>query len=466
MRLSKLIEKLRHTRPINLLHKSAILALAVIMMTTQTAQAGGLIRDAETEELIKEYARPILKVAGLGSHGIQIHLISDKSFNAFVVDGQNMFMHVGTLLRSKTPNQVIGVLAHETGHISGGHLSRLRSQMKQARSASLMLQLLGLAALAAGAATGGGSGGDIGEAGSAIIYGGQTAVQRTVLAYRRNQEAQADQAAVTYLNATNQSAAGMIETFEYFADQGLASLRYVDPYVQSHPMPQQRISNLREIAAASPHYSKKDSPKLQLRHDLMRAKLAGFLEHPQTTFRKYPQSNQTLPAKYARAIATYRGSGIKAALPNLDELIRLMPNNAYFYELKGQFLAETGNIRASVAPLRKAVTLAPKSGLIRIMLAQSLMKLGQKASVKEAIQQVKKAIVRERQTSQGYRVLAEAYGRTGQTSLAQLASAHRYLYEGKFSLAKQQAKRAKAKFKRGTPNWLQADDILRFEPPK
>lgn len=446
----------------------AVFSAALIMFSSiaaQNALAAGLIRDAETEDLIKTYAKPIFKVAGLGSHGIQIHLVSDKSFNAFVVDGQNMFMHVGTLLRSETPNQVIGVIAHETGHIAGGHLARLRSQIKQAKSASLMLQLLGLAALAAGAATGGSSN-DLGEAGSAIIYGGQSVVQRTVLGYRRTQESQADQAAVTFLNATHQSAVGMLETFEYFADQGLASLRYVDPYVQSHPMPQQRISQLRNLAENSPYYNKKDSPELVARHNLMRAKLTGFLEHPQTTFRKYPKSDQTLPAKYARAIATYRGSGIKAALPQLNALIAAQPNNPYFYELKGQFLSETGNISASIAPLRQAVQLKPDAGLIRIMLAQSLLHSGDNKLLDEAIVHLRKAIGQENATPQGYRILADAYGRKGMTANAQLASAHRYLYEGKFSLAKQQAKRAKAAFKTGTPSWLQADDILRFEPPK
>lgn len=446
----------------------AVMCTALLLFTTiasSSAQAAGLIRDAETEALIRDYAGPILKVAGLGSHGIRIHLVNNKSFNAFVVDGQNMFMHVGTLLRSETPNQVIGVIAHETGHISGGHLARLRNQIKQAKSASLMLQIIGIAALAAGAVAGGGGGNDIGEAGAAVLYGGQSVVQRTVLAYRRTQESQADQAAVTFLNATRQSSKGMIETFQYFADQGLASLRYVDPYVQSHPMPQQRITQMRDLAISSPYYDAADSPSLQLRHNLMRAKLTGFLEHPQTTFRKYPKSDQTLPARYARTIAHYKKSGIKAALPGLENLIASQPRNPYFHELKGQFLFEKGFARKAVPSLKKAVSIAPKANLIRIMLGQAMLATGDKRQIDGAIKQLRKAIGQENTTADGYRVLAEAYGKKGRTADAQLASAHRYLYEGKFSLAKQQAKRAKASFKTGTPSWIQADDILRYQPP-
>lgn len=445
---------------------TAISFAAASLLPRPALAAGGLIRDAETEELIRDYARPILKVSGLGSQGIRIHLVNQKSFNAFVVDGQNMFMHVGTLMRSETPNQVIGVISHELGHIAGGHLARLRKQIRQAQSASLMLQILGIAAMAAGAVTGGTSGGDLGDAGAAVIYGGQSVVQRTVLSYRRNQESQADQAAVSYLNATRQSSKGMIETFQYFADQSLASLKYVDPYVQSHPMPQQRIAQLRELARTSTYFEKLDKPSLVQRHNLMRAKLTGFLESPQTVFRKYPKSDQSIAALYARAIATYRGSGIKKALPLLDTIIKNDPRNPYFQELKGQFFFEKGYAKQGVPYLRKAVSLAPKSNLIRIMLGQALLATGNNNLIDEAIGHLRKAIVVENTSPDGYRILADAYGRKGLTANAQLASAHRYLYEGKFSLAKQQAKRAKAAFNRGSPSWILADDILRFNPPR
>ena len=246
------------------------------------AQVISFIRDSETEELLRDYARPILKAAGLDSREIAVHIVKQDSFNAFVVDGRNMFINYGTLMKSDTPNQVIGVIAHETGHIAGGHLAGLRQAATGARTAALMAQVLGILIAGAGIAAGGG--GDVGAAGAGILYGGQTAAQRTLLSYRRGQESAADQAAVDYLNATHQSARGMLKTFEYFADQALTSLQLADPYMQSHPMPQQRIVQLRDLASASPYYNAKDSPALQLRHDLVRAKLSGFLENPQIVF--------------------------------------------------------------------------------------------------------------------------------------------------------------------------------------
>lgn len=439
-------------------------ALAVsVVLGTRPALAAGLIRDAETESLIRDYAKPIFNAAGLGSHGVKIHLINSRSFNAFVVDGQNMFFHVGTLMKSSTPNQVIGVLAHETGHISGGHLSRLRQAVAGARSASLMLQIIGLAAMALGAASGSGSAGQIGMG---TLYGGQAAAMRTILAYRRAEESSADQAALSFLNATKQSARGMLQTFQFFANQGMTSLSNVDPYLQSHPMPQQRIVQLRQLARTSPYFDRRDPPELQLRHDLMRAKLTGFLDNPRTVYNKYPQNDQSLPARYARAIATYKRSGVRPFLPKIDALIAAHPNNPYFLEVKGQFLFESGKARQAIPSLRKAVDLAPREGLIRIMLAQAMLAGGQKADVDPAIKHLRKALVRENTSALGYRQLASAYAKKRKISLAELASAQAYFYEGDLKLAKIQAKRAKAKFRPGTPSWIKADDILSFQPPK
>lgn len=444
--------------------KGIAVFLALLILAVHTpARAAGLIRDAEIENLVRDYAQPVFRAAGLSSQNIRIHLVSDRTFNAFVVDGQNMFIHVGTLMRAETPNQVIGVIAHEAGHIAGGHLSRLRQAASRARSASLMMQILGIAAMAAGAAAGGSA--DLGKAGMGVIMGGQGMAQRSILAYRRAEESSADQAAISYLNATGQSARGMLETFRHLADQGLGSLKYVDPYVQSHPMPQQRIVQLRELAKSSPHYDKKDPPKLQARHDMMRAKLSGFLDSPKTVFNKYPENDQSMPAKYARTIAVYRQSGVESFLPRVNALLNEEPNNPFFLELKGQFLFKSGKPGQAIPPLRKAVELAPQKGLIRILLGQALLAAGNDAYVQEAIDHLRYAVAREDTSAQGYRQLANAYGRKGAISQAELASAHAYLYEGKIDLAKKQAERAKARFKRGSLNWIKADDIINFKPP-
>jgi len=443
----------------------ALLSFSVVTSSVAPAYASGLIRDAEIESLLRDYARPIFKVAGLSQQNIQIHLIGQRSYNAFVVDGHNMFFHVGTLMKSDTPNQVIGVIAHETGHIAGGHLSRLRQTLSNARSTSLMLRVLILAATAAGAA----AGANVGAAGAGALLGTEGIAQRHVLSYRRAEEASADQAAMSYLNATGQSAQGMLDTFAYLADQGIGSLKYADPYVQSHPLPQQRVAQLRDLARKSPYFKKRDSFELRARHEMMRAKLSGFLDNPQTVLNRYPITNQSIPALYARAIASYRRSGIRAFIPQINALITAIPNNPYFHEIKGQFLFKSGEIEASLAPLNTAVKLAPEEPLIRILLAQALLAKAQNsgqaksATVDQVVSHLRKALLKERCSAVGYRQLATAYGLRGDTAQAMLASAYAYQYEGKDQLANRQATDAKKAFSPGSSNWLRADDILKLK---
>ena len=444
---------------------SVIFTILFSITATQTAHAiRGIIRDAETENLINDYAQPIFEVANVGSQNIKIHIIGDRRFNAFVIDGQNMFIHVGALMKTKTPNQLIGIIAHETGHIAGGHLAGLRRKISKSQGTALVCQVLGILATTAAAATG--QSGSITSLGTAAIGGCGNLLQRSILSYRRAHESAADQAAIAYLEATKQSGLGMLETFEFFADQGLASLKYVDPYVQSHPMPRDRIAQLRNLVENSSYYDKEDSPKLQLRHDLMRAKIIGFMNNPLSVFRQYPASDQSLPGQYARAIAYYHQGNLKKSIQGLNKLIAQQPKNPYFYEAKGQFLFEKGQARASIPSLTKALSLAPKENLIRILLSEALLATGDKKYVNQVIKHLKIALVHENTSAHGYRLLAQAYGQKGLIPQARLASAHRYLYEGKINDAKTQAKWAKKQFKRGTAAWLQADDIINYQSPR
>jgi len=453
--------------------RTALVALVVGSLISTSVSAKGIIRDSETESLIRDYAKPIFRVAGVGSQNIRIHIVNDRNFNAFVVNGQNMFIHAGTLMTADTPNQVIGVIAHETGHITGGHLARLRSQMARAKSASLMLQLLGIAAMAGGAMAGVPG---AGQAGMGVAMGGQRAALVSLLTYRQTEESSADQAAMTFLNATKQSGRGMLETFEVLAEK-LRGIRGINPYLMTHPLPQTRITQLRQLVEQSPYYDNKDPPELQFRHDLIRAKLSGFLDKPEIAFNRYPPSDTTLPSVYARAIATYRQSGVDAAMPLLNQLIAEQPNWPYFYELKGQFLFESGRGAEAIGPLKKAIELAPHEALIQIMYAQAMLGTEDNQYLDEAIRNLRQALVRETASARGYRQLASAYARKANLARAggakrsfmaraSLASAEAYFYEGRLKLAKEQAKRAKVGLPEGSPNWIRADDILAFRLPE
>jgi predicted Zn-dependent protease len=420
-----------------------------------------VIRDTEMEQLLRDYAQPILRAAGLAQQNVRVVVLGDRSFNAFVMDGRHIFINAGALFDAKTPNEIIGVFAHETGHLAGGHLSRLREQLATAQTASIIAMLASVGAMVAGSR----AGGSIGNVGAAAIMAPQSAIQRSLLAYVRTQEDQADHAGVKFLNATGQSPRGMLELFKRLSDESLFNSRYIDPYLQSHPMPAERVAALEQIAKASPNWDRKDAPELQLRHDMMRAKLSGFMEAPDTVARRYPLGDHSLPARYAHAISAYRHSDARQAIAQIDGLIQAQPNNPYFYELKGQALLEGGHPAEAVAPLRHAVQLSNRAPLIEIMLAQALIATNNKAVAEEAAELLRFAISREPDAPEAYSQLAMAYGRKGDIANADLASAQAAFTRGDLATARQLATRAKTRLKIGSPAWVRADDIVNVKPP-
>ncbi len=424
------------------------------------AQALPIIRDAEIEQLLRDYSQPILRVAGLGQRNIHVVIINDRSFNAFVVDAKRIFINAGALMDAETPNQIIGVLAHETGHIAGGHLSKLRAELANAQTMAILAMLLGLGAAAASAASRGGVGGNP----AAAIIGPQSVIMRSLLAYQRQQEEQADRAGVNFLTLSGQSAKGMYDTFKRFADQQLFASRYIDPYVQSHPMPAERIVALAEVAKTNPYWDKKDPPELQLRHDLARAKLHGFIDRPEALQGHYPLHDTSLPARYARAISNYRHSDLRNALAQIDSLIQAQPNNPYFYELKGQALVESGNGREALAPLRRAISLAPDPTLIHVLLGQALLATNDNQLADDAVNNLRAAVQADSEIPDAFDHLAIAYGRKGDLAQADLASAQAAFSRGNMPTARQLASRAKGRFPIGSPGWVRADDIASYKP--
>jgi len=438
----------------------AIIALSVSGMQPASAQSRAEIRDAEIEALLRDYTTPIFRAAGLSTNAIDVVLIRNSAINAFVAGGQRIFIHTGLLTEADTPNEVIGVLAHETGHIAAGHLVRMREEIARAKVTSIITAMLGAAAAAGGALSGNS---DATTAGVAILQGSQGVGKRSFLKYARGQEAAADQAAVRYLEATGQSSKGMLRLFERLSDQLLVSIRNIDPYAISHPLPRERITLLERLAKSSRYFEREDTPSLQLRHDLMRAKLVAFLGRPGTISRKYKFSNDSLPARYARAISTYRSAGVKRAVREIDALIKEIPDYPYFWELKGQALLEAGHPQQALKPLIQAVNLAPKQPLLRILLSQAMLQTGKKAQIDPAIKQLRLALQTEQRSSFAFKLLASAYSKKGQKSRAQLYTAQEMLIRGRLDRAVIFAKRARDGLKRGAPEWIAADDIVNLK---
>jgi predicted Zn-dependent protease len=448
---------------------AAIFMVATLLLASfvpahaQSGSKPALIRDAEIEGLMRLYTRPILKAAGINPASVKVYLINDSRINAFVAGGQRIFINTGLLVRAKTPNEVIGVLAHETGHIAGGHLARMGVELEHASVTSIIGMLVGVAAIAGGAIAGDPN---AGKAGQGVFLGAQGLAQRNFFAYQRSMEASADQAALKYLGSTGQSAKGMLTLFEKLASESIATILTADPYVMSHPMPLDRIRNLEEKAKKSPYFDKPDAPELMLRHRLMQAKLTGFLESSQAVMQRYPSSDGSLPARYARAIALFRRGDIAQSIPIIDSLVKDLPQNPYFWELKGQALLENGRAAEGVTPLKEAVRLLPNNGLIQILLAQALIDTEDTANAKQALKMLRLAQKTEREQPVIYKYMARAYGLTGDNARAELSTAEAALLSGDRKLAMDKAKSAQARFKTGTPEWTRANDILTFASRK
>lgn len=434
-----------------------------MVVTPASAQRGRLplIRDAETETLLKDYAKPIFKVAGISNSEPEIILVNDKSFNAFVPDSRRMFINIGVLMEAETPGEVIGVVAHETGHIAGRHLVRLRSAAANAQIVSVIGMILGAGAAAAGAAAGSSQ---AASGGAAAALGAGSVGKRSLLSYQRGEEAAADRAALKYLNATGQSARGMLKTFERMSEQQMFTRKFADPYAQSHPMAQERYNGLLNEAQKSKYFDQPDDYVLQYRHDLVRAKLFAYTSHPSATLRAYPRSDKSPAAQYARAIAAMKSRG-KGAVKEIDALIRTQPNNPYYYELKGQALLEGGDPKGAIAPFRKALSIKPNEPQFMVWLGYALVGANNPSYLPEAEKVLKRAIQRDPNSGVAYSQLAIAHGRQGERAEADLATAKGLMVSGDFQAARRYAARAQKSLKRGSPAWLQADDIVAYKPP-
>lgn len=437
---------------------SALIGLGLLLPAPAEAQSISFVRDAEIEQLMKEYSAPVFRASGINAAATRIILVGSRDFNAFVASGRKVFINVGVLMESTTPNQVIGVLAHEAGHIAGGHLFRLRQELERAQILAIAGTLLGAGA-AVGSARSGGVSAD-GIAPTGLILSGQEFARRTLLAYQRSEEQAADKAALRYLNQSGQSAKGMIETFERFASDSLFRRVGSDPYLQSHPSAPERISALKEEAAKSPHFGKGDSLQFKARHEMAKGKLYGFLARPDELSRRYQPSDNSLPARYARAISAYRFGSPGAAQAQIDGLIRAQPNNAYFWELKGQAHLETGRPREAVVALRRAVQLAPGQPLIRGLLGHALVSTGDRKDAEAAVKELTTVTQRDPETPEHFQHLARAHGTLGNEGLAALASANASVLSGKQEDARRLARRAQTLLPAQSAGWQRADEII------
>ncbi len=428
--------------------------MVLLFATTVPAAAQSILRDAETEALLQDMVDPIVEAAGLDAGSVKVYLVNDNSINAFVATGQRIYIHTGLIAESDNANQVQGVMAHELGHIMGGHSIRIYEGATNAMRISLLTTLAGIAAALAGG----------GEAAMAAMALGQQAATSNFLSFSRTQEASADAAAVAYLSGAGITGRGALEFFgklqNYEFRRGISQDQDQE-YGRTHPLSGNRISALRGDFEADAAWDRPSDPQIEERFRRIKAKLYGFQATPERTLAAYPPYLTGIPARYARAYAYHNDARMDQAMAEADALIAVEPDNPYFLELKGQILLESGHPEQALPPLRRAVELTNSDPLIAPMLGHALVATENPAYLPEAEQVLRAAVGRDRENPFAWYQLGVVYGQRGDFPRAQLASAEQQVLSGNFHGAFANAGAAESSLPTGSPDWIRAQDIGR-----
>jgi predicted Zn-dependent protease len=427
----------------------AAAAAGLMLAAAAPAAAQSAIRDTEIETIIHDWADPVFTGMGLEPSEIEILLINDGDLNAFATRGRIMGVNTGLILKTRNPNELLGVIAHEAGHIRNRHTLRDGAQ-DAGMQPMLMTMALGALAIAAGAP----------DAGAVLLGNSQFFGTLSALRYMTHQEGEADNTGARALESAGESGRGLVTFFENFRSQEVFSDARRYPYFRSHPLSSDRIENLRRFVSEQPSYGRRDSPERLAQHALILAKIHAFMDHPRETYRAYPETDGSLPGRYARAIAWYRDGQTDRALDAVDALLAEQPDNPYFWELKGQILFEEGRPEEAIGAHQRSVEIRPDAPLLRINLAHALIETRDPAKLDSAVDHLKRAAALEKDNSMAWRLLGQAYASQGKEGEARLASAEMYFAAGAGQQATQFALRARDMLTPGSAEWTRAMDIV------
>lgn len=431
-------------------YRMAFILFLAVLISARPVMAQSVLRDAETEAFFEEISAPLIVAAGLDPNNVDIILINDKSINAFVAGGQAVYIHSGLIDAATSANEVQGVIAHELGHVVGGHAVRYDEGASAASGISIASLILAAAAIAAGA----------GEAGMGILSAGQQVAMGKFLAYSRGQEGTADASGAQYLSKAGISGRGSINFFKKLQNfEFRLGIPQEDSYGRTHPLSGERIAVLQDTYSVDPAWSAPLNPKWESDFKRIKAKLTGYLADPTATLRDYPETDKSVPARYARAYAWHKSAYPQKALDESSTLVASAPDDPYFLELYGQILLESGRPTEAIVPLRKAVNLTGNQPLIAAIFGHALIATEDKAQLDEAAQVLKAAVTKDNQNPFAWYQLGVVYEQKGDSARAALASAERYLMEGAPQLALPNAQAAMAGLPEYSPDWIRAQDI-------
>ncbi|WP_374390381.1 M48 family metalloprotease [Sandaracinobacter sp.] len=440
---------------------SAILALSMLVVAqilAPAARAQSLLRDAETEQFFRDIGEPLMTAAGLDPRAVSIGLVGSPEINAFATLGQSVYFYTGLLVAADDVLEVQGVLAHELGHVAGGHAVRFNEGVAPATNITLLSLVLGAALLAAGA----------GDAGMAAMMAGQQAAQGKFLAFSREQESRTDQAGAQYLQKAGVDGQGMISFFKELQGQEYRlAIPQDNAYNRTHPLSGERVSALQHVLEQSPSWKKGADPALQARYQRIRAKLIGYVSEPKDTLKAYPLSDTSAPARVARAYAFHKLAEPEKAIAELDALLKVTPNDPYLLEMKGQVQLESGRVADAIPPLREAVARSNGNPLISGMLGHALVQSGEQsgssASFEEAEKVLRASLARDHDNPFAWMQLETVYERRGDKPRLALATAERLTLTGGNPIAAlNSAQVAVQGLEQGTPEWIRAQDIVQL----
>ena len=427
----------------------SMLALALGFAVAQPAAAQSVLRDSETELLFRDMSKPLIEAAKLDPSSVKVVLINDPEINAFVATGQVVYLHTGLIAAADNANQLQAVIAHELGHVAGGHAIRIHEGQGAATKISILSLVLAAAAAAAGA----------GDAAMGVLLAGQQAAMGNFLSFTRAQESSADLAGASYLSKAGVNGEGSLDFFKKLGNQEFRlAIPQKDSYGRTHPLSSERIASLEQVYRTDRAWKRKTDPALEARFQRIKAKLIGYID-PRRATTLYPESDQSVPAHYARAYAYHRGAYPEKAAAETETLLKTSPDDPFFLELKGQVLLEGGHPAAAIAPLRRAVSRAPDQPMIAVMLGHALIATEDQTKFPEAKQVLKNAVNRDNDNPFAWYQLGIVYDREGDRARASLATAERQNLVGETKLALAAARSAMMGLKAGTPDYLRAQDI-------
>ncbi len=423
----------------------------LIALQAQWAAAQGLVRDAEIERTLKMVLQPLQKSAGIGGSRVDIFIVNSRQLNAFVAGGNNIFLNTGLIRKMKSKEMLQAVMAHELAHITQGHQSARAANIASARTASGIGLAVGVAAAAAAGSS---------KVGVGVIAGLQDSARRSLFAHSRSQESAADRASIRYMNGAGISPQAAVDVLNIFRGQEALTSNRQDPYVRTHPLTSQRIARMKAAASSYGGSPSKQSPNIDYWYARMIVKFNGFIGNPSYNLRQVKKGDASELKTLARAIAYHRQPKPAKARREVDKLIKMRPKDAFYHELRGQILLESGNAKAAVNSYRRAANLAPKEALILGGLGHAMLAKGSGASLNEALKVLKRAYAKDPRDHLTLRNLAQAYARTGQPGQASVATAERYALQSNFKQAEIHAKRAQGLLPRGSAGWLKSEDII------